>query len=165
MGAFCILQNFFQRNFCFRPAFEKVVDSLSIKDQVDIYITGSNAYMLSSELATLLSGRYTEIKMLPFSFREYIAQTGLPKEEAFAEFMKTGGIPYVAAGSEAHEQTSQTETERENKGEQTVIYNHFQPAPVPRARGDDIFTAIFDADTNRKERSANCRSTRENSKS
>ncbi|MBS6786438.1 MAG: hypothetical protein KH244_12545, partial [Ruminococcus sp.] len=59
----------------------------------------------------------------------------------------------------------QTETERENKGEQTVIYNHFQPAPVPRARGDDIFTADFCADTNRKERSANCRSTRENSKS
>jgi len=55
--------------------------------------------------------------------------------------------------------------QRENKGEQTVIYNHFQPAPVPRARGDDIFTAVFCADTNRKERSANCRSTRENSKS
>ncbi|MBP3797437.1 MAG: hypothetical protein J6I46_06670 [Ruminococcus sp.] len=46
-----------------------------------------------------------------------------------------------------------------------MIYNHFQPAPVPRARGDDIFTADFCADTNRKERSANCRSTRENSKS
>ena len=89
------------------PAFEKVVDSLSIKDQVDIYITGSNAYMLSSELATLLSGRYTEIKMLPFSFREYIAQTGLPKEEAFAEFMKTGGIPYVAAMNRTDEKVEQ----------------------------------------------------------
>lgn len=89
------------------PSFEKVVDSLSIKDQVDIYITGSNAYMLSSELATLLSGRYTEIKMLPFSFREYIAQTGLPKEEAFAEFMKTGGIPYVAAMNRTDEKVDQ----------------------------------------------------------
>ena len=89
------------------PAFEKVVDSLSIKDQVDIYITGSNAYMLSSELATLLSGRYTEIKILPFSFREYIAQTGLPKEEAFAEFMKTGGIPYVAAMNRTDEKVDQ----------------------------------------------------------
>ena len=89
------------------PAFEKVVDSLSIKDQVDIYITGSNAYMLSSELATLLSGRYTEIKMLPFSLREYIAQTGLPKEEAFAEFMKTGGIPYVAAMNRTDEKVDQ----------------------------------------------------------
>ena len=50
-------------------SFEKVVDSLYIRDGVDIYITGSNAYMLSSELSTLLSGRYTEIKMLPLSFR------------------------------------------------------------------------------------------------
>lgn len=89
------------------PSFEKVVDSLSIKDQVDIYITGSNAYMLSSELATLLSGRYTEIKTLPFSFREYIAETGLPKEEAFAEFMKTGGIPYVAAMNRTDEKVDQ----------------------------------------------------------
>ena len=89
------------------PSFEKVVDSLSIKDQVDIYITGSNAYMLSSELATLLSGRYTEIKMLPLSFREYIAETGLPKEEAFAEFMKTGGIPYVAAMNRTDEKVDQ----------------------------------------------------------
>ncbi len=89
------------------PSFEKVVDSLSIKDQVDIYITGSNAYMLSSELATLLSGRYTEIKMLPFSFREYIAETGLPKEEAFAEFMKAGGIPYVAAMNRTDEKVDQ----------------------------------------------------------
>ena len=45
------------------PSFEKVVDSLYIRDYVDVYITGSNAYMLSSELATLLSGRYTEIKI------------------------------------------------------------------------------------------------------
>ena len=46
-----------------------------------------------------------------------------------------------------------------------MIYGYFKPAPVPRARGDDVFTAVFDADTNRKERSAHCRSTRENSKS
>ena len=45
------------------PSFENVVDSLYIRDYVDVYITGSNAYMLSSELATLLSGRYTEIKI------------------------------------------------------------------------------------------------------
>ena len=48
--------------------FEKAVDSLRIDHDVDIYLTGSNAYMLSSELATLLSGRYVEIKMLPLSF-------------------------------------------------------------------------------------------------
>ena len=51
--------------------FEKVVDSLFIKDNVDLYITGSNAYFMSSELVTLLSGRYIELKMLPLSFKEY----------------------------------------------------------------------------------------------
>ena len=52
--------------------FPKVVDSLYIKKNVDIYITGSNAYMLSSEIATLISGRYVQIEMLPFSFKEYM---------------------------------------------------------------------------------------------
>ena len=51
--------------------FEKVVDSLFIKENTDLYITGSNAYFMSSELATLLSGRYLELKMLPLSFKEY----------------------------------------------------------------------------------------------
>jgi Predicted ATPase (AAA+ superfamily) len=53
--------------------FEKAVDSLFIKENVDVYITGSNAYMLSGELATMLSGRYVEIQMLPLSFPEYLA--------------------------------------------------------------------------------------------
>mgnify|MGYP004557397063 CR=1 FL=1 len=52
--------------------FQKAVDSLYIKKNVDVYITGSNAYLLSGELATLLSGRYIEIKMLPLSFKEYV---------------------------------------------------------------------------------------------
>lgn len=52
-------------------SFEKVVDSLFIKENVDVYITGSNAYFMSGELATLLSGRYIELKMLPLSFKEY----------------------------------------------------------------------------------------------
>lgn len=89
------------------PSFEKVVDSLYIKELVDVYITGSNSYMLSSELATLLSGRYVEISMLPLSFREYISLTGKPKEEAFAEFMKTGGIPYVAVMNRTDEKVDQ----------------------------------------------------------
>ena len=55
--------------------FPKVVDSLYIKKNVDIYITGSNAYMLSSEIATLISGRYVQIEMLPFSFKEYMEST------------------------------------------------------------------------------------------
>lgn len=55
--------------------FEKAVDSLFIKKNCDVYITGSNAYLLSGELATLLSGRYIEIDMLPFSFKEYYEAT------------------------------------------------------------------------------------------
>lgn len=89
------------------PSFEKVVDSLYIKDYVDVYITGSNAYMLSSELATLLSGRYVEISMLPLSFREYITVTGMQREEAFAEFMKTGGLPYVAVMNRTDQKVEQ----------------------------------------------------------
>ena len=89
------------------PSFEKVVDSLYIKDYVDVYITGSNAYMLSSELATLLSGRYVEISMLPLSFREYITVTGMQREEAFAEFMKTGGLPYVAVMNRTDQKVDQ----------------------------------------------------------
>ena len=56
--------------------FQKACDSLYIKKNVDLYITGSNAYILSGELATLLSGRYVEIKMLPLSFKEYISYLG-----------------------------------------------------------------------------------------
>lgn len=53
------------------PQYEKAIDSLQLKKNVDVYITGSNAYMLSGELATLLSGRYMEIRMQPLSFKEY----------------------------------------------------------------------------------------------
>ena len=79
------------------PSFEKVVDSLYIKKGTDIYITGSNAYMLSGDLATLLTGRYVEISMLPLSFKEYCGLTGLPPEKGFADYMRNGGMPYVAA--------------------------------------------------------------------
>ena len=76
--------------------FQKAVDSLYVKKNVDVYITGSNAYLLSGELATLLSGRYIEIKMLPLSFAEfYELKSGGDKEVLFAEYMKNGGLPYV----------------------------------------------------------------------
>lgn len=52
-------------------SFEKVIDSLYVKENIDIYLTGSNAYLLSSELGTFLSGRYIEINLLPLSFKEY----------------------------------------------------------------------------------------------
>jgi uncharacterized protein len=76
--------------------FQKAVDSLYIKKNVDVYITGSNAYLLSGELATLLSGRYIEIKMLPLSFKEYLsAFNGSDKSryEYFLDYMRNGGMP------------------------------------------------------------------------
>ena len=74
--------------------FQKAVDSLYIKKNVDVYITGSNAYLLSGELATLLSGRYIEIKMLPLSFKEYItAFDDKNYYQLFLNYMKDGGMP------------------------------------------------------------------------
>ncbi|MBP3609451.1 MAG: ATP-binding protein [Lachnospiraceae bacterium] len=78
------------------PEFQKAVDSLYLKENVDIYMTGSNAYILSGELATLLSGRYVEISMLPFSFREYVEATGLEKKQAFQNYFLRGGFPYAS---------------------------------------------------------------------
>ena len=77
-------------------AFEKVVDSLYVKPQVDLYVTGSNACMLSGDLATLLTGRYVEIKMLPLSFYEFLEVTGSGQEQGLSEYMRDGGLPYVA---------------------------------------------------------------------
>lgn len=78
------------------PDFEKVVDSLYVKPNVDIYITGSNAYLLSGDLATLLTGRYVEIRMLPLSFQEFLAITELDAERGLAEYLRNGALPYVA---------------------------------------------------------------------
>ncbi|MGN0403664.1 MAG: ATP-binding protein [Bariatricus sp.] len=78
------------------PSFEKVVDSLYVKPDVDIYITGSNAYMLSGNLATLLTGRYVEIKMLPLSFREFLEITDMDADRGLAEYIRDGGLPYIA---------------------------------------------------------------------
>ena len=76
------------------PQFQKAVDSLYIKKNVDVYITGSNAYLLSGELATLLSGRYIEIKMLPLSFKEYVTAFDMADHQRlFLDYMKNGGMP------------------------------------------------------------------------
>lgn len=79
------------------PFYEKAVDSLYVKENTDIYLTGSNAYMLSGDLATLLTGRYVELSMLPLSFGEYCRAVGCTGEAALNEYMRYGGMPYVAA--------------------------------------------------------------------
>ena len=77
--------------------FPKVVDSLHIKDNVDIYITGSNAHMLSSEIATLISGRYMQIEMLPFSFKEYMTSTGNMNDRGvkYTDYLQNSSFPYT----------------------------------------------------------------------
>lgn len=78
--------------------FQRLVDSLYIKSNVDVYMTGSNAYMLSGELATLLTGRYVEINLIPLQFSEYydfihIKSPNLSKNETLANFIRYGGVP------------------------------------------------------------------------
>ena len=77
---------------------EKAINALKVDFDVDIYITGSNAYLLSSELATLLSGRYIEIKIYPLSFKEYLEfnkYNNVDLEEKFNEYLKYGGLPAI----------------------------------------------------------------------
>jgi len=84
--------------------FEKAINGLFIKKQTDLYITGSNAYMLSGELATLLSGRYIEINLLPLSFTEYLTFTvstsgkrsATDTRSAFNNYLHFGSFPYTA---------------------------------------------------------------------
>jgi predicted AAA+ superfamily ATPase len=80
--------------------YEKAVDSLFIKENCDVYITGSNAYFMSSELATLLSGRYVELKTLPLSFAEfydtlYAKKESITKAGAFNRYITLGSFPYT----------------------------------------------------------------------
>jgi hypothetical protein len=81
--------------------FEKAVDSLFLKENCDVYITGSNAYFMSGELATLLSGRYVELKMLPLSFKEFynslndnVKSNSL--DSIFNLYIENGSFPYTA---------------------------------------------------------------------
>lgn len=78
------------------PEFQKAINSLFLRDDVDIYITGSNAYLLSGELSTLLSGRYIELSILPLSFKEYWELVGGDKKTAFNKYYLNGGFPYAA---------------------------------------------------------------------
>lgn len=78
-------------------SYEKAVDSLLVQKNADVYITGSNAYFMSTELATLLSGRYVELNMLPLSFAEYVSafpeNTG--KEELYRNYVYNSSFPYT----------------------------------------------------------------------
>ena len=77
--------------------FQKAVDSLFIKKNADVYITGSNAYLMSGELATLLSRRYVELKMLPLSFKEYVSAFDGSKsmEELYNSYLYNSSFPYT----------------------------------------------------------------------
>lgn len=85
--------------------FPDIINSLNLKPTVDLYVTGSNAYMLSSEIATLLSGRYVEIAMLPLSFKEYAEGIGgtdhLP--QAYMEYVSKSSFPYTLELDTANE--------------------------------------------------------------
>lgn len=77
--------------------FPDIINSLNLKPTVDLYVTGSNAYMLSSEIATLLSGRYVEIAMLPLSFKEYVEGIGGTNNlsQAYMEYVSKSSFPYT----------------------------------------------------------------------
>ena len=76
--------------------FQKVVDSLYVQKNIDIYITGSNSDLLSSELTSLLTGRYIEVKMLPLSFGEYVDNfNGADTRKLFNNYLQFGSMPYV----------------------------------------------------------------------
>lgn len=79
------------------PDFEKAVDSLFIKKNTDVYITGSNAYFMSGELATLLSGRYVELKMLPLSFKEYVSafDNNRSLDDLYRDYVYNSSFPYT----------------------------------------------------------------------
>lgn len=81
--------------------YQKAVDSLFIKDNCDIYLTGSNAYFMSGELATILSGRYVELKMLPLSFKEFVSSfapenVDISIQEKFNLYLNYGSFPFLA---------------------------------------------------------------------
>ena len=87
------------------PQFEKLLEGLYVTPNVDVYVTGSNAYLLSSELATLLTGRAFEINVLPFSFAEYLEFTGQTTntDRAFAHYLRIGGFPEAVGFAESGE--------------------------------------------------------------
>lgn len=84
--------------------YENVVDSLFLHDSIDVYITRSNSYLFSGQLATNLRGRYLELFILPLSFKEYYDDKGGDRSRVFASYMKTGGFPYLLNIDDSTEQ-------------------------------------------------------------
>ena len=85
------------------PSFERVVDNFFVQDNVDIYITGSNAYFMSSDMATLLTGRYVQIEMLPLSYKEYVdaySESGLSRMVLYEKYVSEGSFPGLLHMSE-----------------------------------------------------------------
>ncbi len=110
--------------------FQIAVDSLFVKDNVDIYITGSNAHMLSGELATLLSGRYVTIEVLPLSFDEYLQGAGTDNiEKKFRDYIRFGSFPFIL----------------QFKGNEEQIQNYL----------DGLYNTIFKKDIVRRNKIAN----------
>lgn len=100
------------------PQFEKAVDSLFLKENCDVYITGSNAYFMSGELATVLTGRYVELKMLPLSFKEFCTSVDnsemLNNAQKFNKYLSQSSFPYLS---------KYRNTERETNDYLRDIYN------------------------------------------
>lgn len=87
-------------------SFPKVIVSLYLTENTDLYITSSNAYMLSSDLATLLNGRYIELSLLPLSFKEYrMTKDSSSLDSLFAEYLQCGGFPYITELDPGSEKT------------------------------------------------------------
>lgn len=89
--------------------FQRVIDSFFVKENMDIYITGSNSYMLSGELATLLTGRYVQIEMLPFSFAEFVQMHGMEEgaERAYQKYIGTSSFPFASSLSAEQRQVQE----------------------------------------------------------
>ena len=89
--------------------FQRVIDSFFVKENIDIYITGSNSYMLSGELATLLTGRYVQIEMLPFSFAEFVQMHGMEEgvERAYQKYIGTSSFPFASSLSAEQRQVQE----------------------------------------------------------
>lgn len=85
--------------------YENVVDSLFIKENIDVYITGSSSYLFSGQLATHLRGRYIEISVLPLSFKEFSSLLKSDKNQTFQKYMEVGGFPYLQNIYDHKEQT------------------------------------------------------------